>query len=94
MSARPGRTEKLTISLDKREALVMKRRAKRLHSGNLSAAFSEFAKLAIKEEALDRLLAHLPPATAEGLARAHDELLAALPPVPTGPPRKRRRSAS
>ncbi len=94
MSVRPGRTEKITISLDKREALVMKRRAKRLHSGNLSAAFSEFAKLAIKEEALDRLLADLPPTTAEGLARAHEELLAPLSPIPTHPRSKRRRSAA
>ena len=90
MSARPGHTEKVTISLDKRELSSMRRRAKRLHAGNLSAAFSELVKDAIKEEALERLLDELPPSTAAGLARVRDELSAPLPPAPK---QRRRRAA-
>jgi hypothetical protein len=87
MRQRPGNTEKITISLGKDELSAMKRRAKRLHEGNLSAAFSEFARLAVKEEALDRLLAQLPPSSPEAIARIEQELAAPLPP----PPKRRRR---
>lgn len=55
-SARSGRTVKVSISIDKGDLAVLRRRARKSHRGNLSAAFSEAARLIRQREARTRLI--------------------------------------
>ncbi|MFO0742376.1 MAG: hypothetical protein U0270_41265 [Labilithrix sp.] len=52
MAARAGRTVKLSISLDQRELAELKRRAKRVSAGNISAAISDMIRLTKEWEGL------------------------------------------
>jgi hypothetical protein len=54
--ARSGTTVKVSISIDKADLAVLKRRARKSYSGNLSAAFSEAARLIRQREARTRLV--------------------------------------
>ena len=51
-AARAGRTVKLSISLDQRELAELKRRAKRVSAGNISAAISDMIRLTKEWEGL------------------------------------------
>ena len=74
--------EKVTISILKSQLKLMRRIAKRDHDANLSAAFGALIAEKVRLEAMDRLLAWLPPATAEDMARVRAERMAPLPPPP------------
>ena len=53
---KPGKTVKVSISLDSNDLAVLKRRARESYRGNLSAAFSEAARLIRQREARTRLV--------------------------------------
>jgi hypothetical protein len=61
-SARPGRTEKISVSIDHADLDALKRRAKRLYGGNLSAAVAEGARRIREQEDREALVAWLGPA--------------------------------
>lgn len=56
---RPGRTEKISISLDRSDLSLLQRRARRLYGGNLSAAISEGVQRVKEEEGREALVAWL-----------------------------------
>lgn len=55
-TARPGKTVKVSISIDKADLAVLRRRARESYRGNLSAAFSEAARLIRQRAARTRLI--------------------------------------
>ena len=55
---RAGTTEKVSVSLQRDLLKTLKRRAKRLYSGNLSAVLTEVAEAAARLEAQDDLIKH------------------------------------
>lgn len=61
---RPGRTEKVSVSLDRSDLLTLRRRAKKLYGGNLSAAIAEAARRLREEEGREALVAWLGEAAA------------------------------
>lgn len=73
---RAGRTVKVSISLDRRDLAALKRQARALHQGNLSAAFAEAARLLRQREARTRLVDRLggPSLTADAALAIEAEL--------------------
>ncbi len=57
MKKRPGGTVHLSISLPAEEAKVLKRRAKRVHGGNVSRVVSDEIRYIAYEEGRDALIA-------------------------------------
>jgi hypothetical protein len=57
--ARSGRTEKISVSLDRSDLQALRRRAKRLYGGNVSAAIAEGARRIREEEGREKLVAWL-----------------------------------
>jgi len=55
---RAGNTEKVSVSLQRDLLKTLKRRAKRLYAGNLSAVLTEVAEAAARLEAQDDLISH------------------------------------
>jgi hypothetical protein len=55
---RAGTTEKVSVSLQRELLKTLRRRAKRLYAGNLSAVLAEAAEAAARLEAQDELIAH------------------------------------
>jgi hypothetical protein len=55
---RSGTTEKVSVSLQRELLKTLKRRAKRLYAGNLSAVLTEVAEAAARLEAQDDLIRH------------------------------------
>ncbi len=55
---RAGTTEKVSVSLQRELLKTLKRRAKRLYAGNLSAVLTEVAEAAARLEAQDDLISH------------------------------------
>ena len=55
---RPGTTEKVSVSLQSDLLKTLRRRAKRLYAGNLSAVLTEVAEAAARLEAQDDLIKH------------------------------------
>ena len=55
---RAGTTEKVSVSLQRDLLNTLKRRAKRLYAGNLSAVLTEVAEAAARLEAQDDLIKH------------------------------------
>jgi hypothetical protein len=55
-TTRPGKTVKVSISIDKADLAVLRRRARESYRGNLSAAFSEAARLIRQRAARTRLI--------------------------------------
>jgi hypothetical protein len=55
-TTRSGKTVKVSISIDKADLAVLKRRARESYRGNLSAAFSEAARLIRQRAARTRLI--------------------------------------
>jgi len=72
---RAGRTVKVSVSLDRDDLAVLKRRAKESFDGNLSAAFAEAARLIRQREARRRLVDRLggPTLTPESSAAIEAE---------------------
>ena len=56
---RSGRTEKISVSLDRADLRALRRRAKRLYGGNVSAAIAEGARRIREEEGREKLVAWL-----------------------------------
>jgi hypothetical protein len=56
MAKRAGRTEKISISVDHDDLAILRKRAKRLHGGNLSAVIADAARLIEEEEGRQALL--------------------------------------
>ena len=57
MNKRPGGTTHLSISLPTAEAKLLKRRAKRVHGGNVSRVVSDAIRYIAYEEGRDALIA-------------------------------------
>jgi hypothetical protein len=58
-AARSGRTEKISVSLDRTDLQALRRRAKRLYGGNVSAAIAEGIRRIREEEGREKLVAWL-----------------------------------
>jgi len=56
MGKRAGNTEKISISLDKGDAALLRRRAKALHEGNVSRVVAEALRYVRYEEGRDALI--------------------------------------
>jgi hypothetical protein len=88
-SSRVGQTEKISVSLARAELAALRRRAKRLHGGNLSAAVAEGVHR-LEEEGREALVAWLGEA---GEASAEERaLLRAEWQHPAPPPVQRRKA--
>jgi hypothetical protein len=59
MAARAGITEKISISLSRQDLASLKKRAKRLHGGNVSAVIAELAADAALLEGMHELVTWL-----------------------------------
>jgi hypothetical protein len=82
-STRSGKTVKVSISIDKADLAVLKRRARESYRGNLSAAFSEAARLIRQRAARTRLIDLLGgPALTASEAKAIDAEQAERPDEP------------
>ena len=57
--ARTGRTAKVSVSLEQADLRALRRRAKKLYGGNLSAAIAEAARRIREEEAREAVVAWL-----------------------------------
>lgn len=55
-STRVGSTEKVSISLDREDLAVLRRRARKLYAGNLSAAVAEGALRIREQEGREQLV--------------------------------------
>jgi hypothetical protein len=55
-TARSGNTVKVSISIDKADLAILRRRARESYRGNLAAAFSEAARLIRQQAARARLI--------------------------------------
>lgn len=71
-AGRAGRTEKVSISLERSELSAMRKRARRLYGGNLSAVVAEGIHRIREEEGREALLAWL----GEAASATPDELRA------------------
>ena len=67
---RAGKTVKVSVSLDRASLAALRRRARSVHAGNLSAAFAEAADLIRQREARHALVAMLGGPTLDALASA------------------------
>jgi hypothetical protein len=54
MAKRAGVTEKVSLSINREDLAVLKKRAKRLHGGNVSAVFAELIAEIKRREAWER----------------------------------------
>jgi hypothetical protein len=57
MTKRAGVTKKVSLSVNREDLAVLKKRAKRLHGGNVSAVFAELIAEIKRREAWDRAVA-------------------------------------
>jgi hypothetical protein len=64
-----SRTEKISVSIDRSDLLVLRRRAKELYGGNLSAALAEAVARIREEEGREALVAWLGDACASHAMR-------------------------
>ena len=91
---RPGSTVTLSVSVSREDAEVLRRRAKRLHGGNVSAAIGDAAELLRIEEGRQALAAQLEaefgPLDREVERQIHLETMGLIPPVR----RKKRKKAA
>ena len=70
MAQRQGRTVKLSISIDRDDLAHLRKRAKRLSGGNLSAAITDMIRIAGEWEGRDALAKWLGEGRDEPSARA------------------------
>lgn len=61
---RAGRTDKISVSLDRSDLAIVKKRARRLHDGNISAVIAEGVRLVREEEGREALVEWLGDAAA------------------------------
>lgn len=88
-ATRPGKTVKVSISIDREDLAILRRRARESYRGNLSAAFSEAARLIRQRAARTRLIDMLGgPTLTVGAAQSIDAEQARNP----GASKKRRRA--
>jgi hypothetical protein len=87
--SRAGRTVKISVSLDRSDLAVLRRRARESYRGNLSAAFAEAARLIRQREARGRLIDLLGGQT---LTPAHAAEIDAEQAGRNDEPKKRRRA--
>jgi hypothetical protein len=59
MATRAGRTIKLSISIDRRDFELLRKRAKKVSGGNISAAIAEMIRIAREWEGREALAAWL-----------------------------------
>ena len=89
---RSGTTDKISISLNRDDLRVLRRRARRLYGGNLSAVVAEGVRRIREEEGREALVAWLGEA-GEGTSEERDairaEWRAPLGPQPTARRRKK-----
>lgn len=57
MAKRAGVTKKVSLSVNREDLAVLKKRAKRLHGGNVSAVFAELIAEIKRRESWDRAVA-------------------------------------
>ena len=88
--SRPGRTEKISVSLDRADVHALRRRAKKLYDGNLSAAVAEGARRIREEEGREALVAWLGQAS-EATPEERDAIRAEWR---VDPPKRRRTRAA
>lgn len=91
MTKRAGVTAKVSLSVDRDDLAILKRRAKRLYGGNVSAVFAELIATVKRQEAWRKAVAWYgkPLAMTDDERETIDrELLGEAPPRPA--PRRRR----
>lgn len=93
MSKRAGITEKISVSVNRDDLKLLKKRAQRLHDGNLSAVIAEIIARAREQEGLADLLDWLggPASMTEQEEEAIDRELLGQPKVSKS--RKRKKAA-
>ena len=91
MAKRPGNTVKLSISIDPNDLALLKKRAKRVSGGNISAAVSEAIQLAQEWEGRLALAAWLGEGREEPSAKTMDAIRAEW--RGPQPPKRRTRAA-
>lgn len=69
--SRSGRTEKISISIDRSDLSLLQKRARRLYGGNLSAAIAEGVRRVQEEEGREALVGWL-GANADATAAQRD----------------------
>ena len=91
MAKRAGVTEKVSASLNKADLAVLRKHAKRLHGGNVSAVFADLVTEIKRREAWERAVAWYgsPIVLSEQERNAIDDEL--LGRAPSRPVRRRRR---
>lgn len=89
MTSRAGTTEKLSVSLSHEDAVALRRRARRLHGNNLSAAVAEGVRRLREEEGREALAAWL--AEADDMSPADEEAVRAEWRAPARTPKRRAR---
>jgi hypothetical protein len=97
MAKRAGTTAKISVSVDRGDLEILRKRAKRLHDGNVSAVIAEIITRAKEQEGLADLLDWLggPAPMTDAEAMAVDRELLGHPDTRKAakPSRKRRRAA-
>lgn len=76
MAKRPGQTVKLSISLDPSDVALLKKRAKRVSGGNISAAIADTIRIAREVEGREALAAWLGEGREEPSAATMDAVRA------------------
>ena len=76
MAKRPGRTVKLSISLDRGDLELLQKRAKRVSGGNVSAAIAEMIHIAQEWEGRETLATWLGEGREEPSAETMDAVRA------------------
>ena len=74
MTKRPGQTVKLSISLDRSDVAILKKRAKRVSGGNISAAIADTIRVAREVEDREALAAWLGEGREEPSAATMDAI--------------------
>jgi hypothetical protein len=81
---RAGKTDKVSVSIDRSDLVILRRRARRLYHGNLSAVVAEGVRRVREEEGREALVAWLGE-HGDASAEQRDAIRAEW----TGKPRKR-----
>jgi hypothetical protein len=76
MAKRAGRTVKLSISIDEADLAILRKRAKRVSGGNISAAITEMIRIAREWEGREVLAAWLGAGRDEPTAEAMESVRA------------------